>query len=177
MIVTRVKGRYIFISLVVLMILSTYINLTWAGNTLPEYSEFIVTHKTSLFIILVVFQLFTLLVVLLLEMLILFFIVRIALKKETYIRNFLKPVLIGTLVANVLNVTVAFFYLSSVQDVNSIYQLVLSSPVNYALKPLIICYLLFKQDLISKNILDWIIVGGIYVIVLYIPNFILITFL
>ena len=177
MITRKFKNRYLFFYLIILIIISTYINLHWAERELLEYSNFIINHETSLFIILILFQSLTLLALLVLETLVIFFTVRIVLKKERYLRDYFKPVLTAMVIANTINLCIALFYLPTIHDVDAVYQLTLSSPVNYIVKPFVICYLLFEKEIISKNILDWVIVGGIYIIIMYIPGFIFVSFL
>lgn len=168
-----IKNRYLLLILTFILIISSYVNMSILQNSSFEDSNFIEGNFISLFIILIIFQIFIVGASLIFETFIIFFILRIIFGKIEELSIYFKLVTMASIVVSFINIFVALYLFNNIAEADSLLLISLSSPVNYIVKPLLICFLLYKADLLKFKILDWLIVGLIYVIILYIPNFLM----
>jgi hypothetical protein len=174
--IDKIQGRYILLILLVLISISTYIQMGIYEKFLPQFSDFIQEYLISILLVSVVIQLFILLIVLGIETFSLFLAVTLFLKRDSYLGQYVNVVLLSMVLVYVINIFISLYYLPLVDDVETVYRIVIASPVNYLLKPLVVLFLLYQQGLIFKRPLEWLTVGGVYLAVTYLPGVLLLSF-
>ncbi|RFA33132.1 hypothetical protein CAI16_15660 [Virgibacillus dokdonensis] len=177
----EIRKWIIFILFIViilfLLFLSTKNGLDNILFLLPEDIEFIVENKEHVLIISYVMQTFILITVLIFEVILLFFLTRLGLGKQFQLKEYVIPVLITSMLGLALNFVYNELFLTNTSSMDDYKNYVLSTPINYLIKPILICYLLFHFKILSSKVLDWIIVGGGYLLFTYVPGFLLLSFL
>lgn len=167
----------LFIIILLLLFLATRNGLENILFLLPEDIEFIIEHQEHVLIISYVMQIFILITVLIFEVFLLFFLVRLGLGKQFRLKEYVIPVLITSLVGFVLNITYNELFLTTSISMEDYKNHVLFTPINFLIKPILICYLLFHFKILSNKVVDWIIVGAGYLLLTYVPGFLLVSFL
>lgn len=171
--IERVRGKYLFLLLAVLVIFSSYVNMGLYEKFFPELSKFFQEYRTLILFVVIVIQFLILLLTLVIEVFILFLTVSFLLKKESYLGQYVSPVLLSTVFVYVVNIFISLYYLPRLKDIEAVYRIAVASPVNYLLKPLLVLFFLYQNKVVSKKPLEWLIVGGVYFVVTYLPGVLL----
>lgn len=174
--IEKLRGLPLSIALIVVLLLSCYVQFGYIQN-FSEYKEFLIKLQDSagnlnfiFFVGAFLFQLIIMFALIAYEVMLLHFIIYFFYKKRHYLKDIAHPVMLSLLVSLILNIGLNLFFLSSVYDLQTLKRFIALSPVNYLVKPFILCYLLSKKNIVPNTILDWLKVGLIYVIFTCIPG-------
>lgn len=181
--IEKFRGVPLLITLILVLLLSSYVQLHHIQRIIPQYEVFLANFKDNLenlnlliFIISFFFQAIIMFASIGMEVLLLYVIVYFFYKKMHYLKEFTHPVIMSTLAILMFNICFSLLFLPKISDTETLKSIALFSPANYLIKPLIVCYLLYKKDIVSKKLSDWIKVGVVYTLFICIPGVLLLIF-
>lgn len=171
-------------SLLIALLVSCYIQISYIPDIIPEYDRFLTTFGKDiknldvLMLIISFFsQLFILVATLGMEMLLIYMGVYFLYKRKLRIKQFTQPIMLASLCVMVINIIMSTILLPTTQDIEMLKNITLFSPVNFLVKPVIICYFLYEKGILPGKLLEWIKLSLIYVLVTCVPGFIFIYFI
>lgn len=170
-----IKRILLLISILSLLFISNFNNIGLFENITPEYAEFINGNKMLIVWVGYIFQTVLLFITMSFEVLVLFFAVRIILKKKEYVKVYVSPVLFSTLIVIAINTFLPKLLFPGPFDMEIFKAYTLLSPINI-IKPFILCYFLYRKGILSKQITDWLLIGGVYLLIAYLPSLLFIIF-
>ncbi|MGG3572601.1 hypothetical protein ABES80_08915 [Bacillus gobiensis] len=171
------KMILLLVILFILLFISTMYNIDLVVNFIPEEVSFILEYKNQFIIISYLLQSFVLITVIIFETFLLFLLVRIILNKSYRLNTYVVSVLITNIVVLILNMVYNEIFFTDTMSIDDFKYHLIVTPVNYLIKPLLMCYLLFQVKILTNKIIDWLIVGGGYLLFTYVPGYILIEFI
>lgn len=180
----KFRGFPLTLSLLIALLISCYIQLTYIPTVIPEYGEFISAFsddiknlKILMLIVSFMFQVLILFMSIGLEVILVYVIVYFFYRKKYPLRDFTHPIMLTNLCVLLINCVVAMFLLPTATDIDSFKNITLYSPVNYLVKPIIICYFLYSKGILPTRILEWVKLAVVYVFFSSLPGIITLYFI
>lgn len=184
MTIEKFRGLPLILSLLTALLISCYIQITYIPTVIPEYGEFISKFsndiknlKVLMLLVSFLFQIFILFMSIGMEILLVYVIVYLFYKKRFPLRDFTQPIMLTTLCVLLINIVVAMFLLPTATDIDSFKNITLYSPVNYLVKPIIICYFLVNKGIIPARIFEWVKLALVYVFFTSLPGIVTLYFI
>ena len=178
--VERLKNVPLIATLILFLLVSCYIQMNYVNSIIPEYDKFIESFSDSiknlkLLMLIVSFMFQTLIMVatICLEVILLYLVVTFFYGKKIQLRDYARPVIVSMLFVLIINIIISSILLPTTTDIDTLKKITFLSPVNYVIKPLLVCYFLSKKDIIPNKLREWIKVGIVYVLFTCIPGFLL----
>ncbi|AQT84884.1 hypothetical protein ERICIV_04386 [Paenibacillus larvae subsp. larvae] len=173
------KGILLVIALTLVLLISSYVQFNYIqqlaeSSGLPaKFKDYTDHFHFIIFIISFLFQIIILFFLIGYEVFLLYFTVYFFYKRMHYLKVYIQPVLLSNLITLILNLGINLLISPYIYDIQTLKQYALFSPVNYLIKPFMLCYFLSKKNIFPNTVLDWIKVGMVYVLFTYIPSILL----
>ncbi|PLR75426.1 hypothetical protein CU633_21140 [Bacillus sp. V3-13] len=174
------RGIPLISTLIIALLASCYIQISYIPEIIPEYGEFLTKFgediknlEILMLVISFIFQLFILIATIGMEVILVYMAVYFFYKKRLQLREFTQPVMLATLCVLFINIIMSLLLLPTTQDIDTLKNITMFSPVNFLVKPVIICYFLYEKKILPAKLVEWIKLSLVYVLVTCIPGVIM----